>query len=100
MTTEQKPTLIVWPGKTAFTVVLQSVPAPGGHAAALADAHKALAKGLPQVGVLDSGAFKSLNPGYYVVFSGVYKTLLLAEAGARNARFAGFGSAYPRQIGR
>ncbi len=99
-TTAAKPTLIVWPGRTAYTVVLQSVPAPGGHAVALARAHQALAKGLPQVGVLDSGSFKSLNPGYYVVFSGVYKTLLLAEAGARNARFAGFGSAYPRQIGR
>ena len=98
-TTESKPGLIVWPGKTAYTVVLESVPAPGGHAAALAAAHKALAKGLPQVGVLDSGDFSSLNPGYYVVFSGVYKTLLLAETGARNARFAGFGSAYPRQIG-
>ncbi len=39
--------------------------------------------------MLDSGDFPSLNPGYYVVFSGVYKTLLQAETGARNARFAG-----------
>ena len=97
-TTQKKPTLIVWPGKTAYTVVLQSEPAPGGHAAALASANKALAKGLPQVGVLDSGNFPNLNPGYYVVFSGVYTTLIQAETGARNARFAGFGSAYPRQI--
>ncbi len=97
-TTGQKPALIVWPGKTAYTVVLDSLPSPGGHAAALAQANKALAKGLPQVGVLDSGDFPSLNPGYYVVFSGVYKTLLQAETGARNARFQGFGSAYPRQI--
>ena len=99
-TNAKKPTLIVWPGKTAYTVVLASMPAPGGHAAALARAHQALAKGLPQVGVLDSGDFPSLNPGYYVVFSGAYKTLLQAETGARNARFAGFGSAYPRQIKR
>ena len=28
--------------------------------------------GLPQVGVLDSSAYASLHPGYYVVFSGVY----------------------------
>jgi hypothetical protein len=96
--TTAKPTLIAWPGKTAYTVVLVSLPAPGGHTAALARAHQALAKGLPQVGVLDSGNFPSLNPGYYVVFSGAYKTLLEAEAGARNARFVGFGSAYPRQI--
>ncbi len=96
--TTAKPTLIAWPGKTAYTVVLVSLPAPGGHTAALARAHQALAKGLPQVGVLDSGNFPSLNPGYYVVFSGAYKTLLQAEAGARNARFVGFGSAYPRQI--
>jgi hypothetical protein len=97
-TTAKKPTLIAWPGETAYTVVLLSLPAPGGHTAALARAHQALAKGLPQVGVLDSGDFPSLNPGYYVVFSGAYKTLLQAEAGARNARFVGFGTAYPRQI--
>jgi hypothetical protein len=97
-TTATKPALIVWPGKTAYTVVLDSLPSPGAHAAALARAHQALAKGLPQVGVLDSGDFPNLNPGYYVVFSGVYKTLLQATAGARNARFQGFGSAYPRQI--
>lgn len=94
----KKQALILWPGRTAYTVVLASLPAPGGHAAALARAHQAVAKGLPQVGVLDSGGFASLNPGYYVVFSGVYKTLIQAETGARNARFAGFGSAYPRQI--
>ena len=99
-TTAKKPTLIVWPGKTAYTVVLASLPSPGGHGQALARANQALAKGLPQVGVLDSGDFPSLNPGYYVVFSGVYKTLLQAETGARNARFEGFGSAYPRQIKR
>jgi hypothetical protein len=98
VTTGKKPTLIVWPGKTAYTVVLDSLPSPGGHAGALAQANKALAKGLPQVGVLDSGDFPSLNPDYYVVFSGIYKTLLQAETGARNARFQGFGSAYPRQI--
>ena len=97
-TTPTKPTLIAWPNRTAYTVVLVSLPAPGGHAAALARANQALAKGLPQVGVLDSAKFASLNPGYYVVFSGVYKTLLQAEAGSRNARFQGFGSAYPRQI--
>lgn len=96
----KKQTLIAWPGRTAYTVVLVSLPAPGGHTAALARAHQAVAKGLPQVGVLDSGDFASLNPGYYVVFSGVYATLIQAETGARNARFAGFGSAYPRQISR
>lgn len=99
-TTGKKPALIVWPGKTAYTVVLASMPSPGGRGEALARANQALAKGLPQVGVLDSGDFPSLNPGYYVVFSGVYKTLLQAETGARNARFEGFGSAYPRQIKR
>ena len=98
--TTTKPTLIVWPGKTAYTVVLDSLPSPGGHTEAIAQANKALAKGLPQVGVLNSGDFPNLNPGYYVVFSGVYATLLQATAGARNARFQGFGSAYPRQIAR
>ena len=98
--TTAKPGLIAWPGKTAYTVVLVSLPAPGGHAAALARAREALKKNLPQVGVLDSADFSSLNPGYYVVFSGAYPSLLQAEVGARNARFSGFASAYPRQIRR
>ena len=31
-----------------------------------------LASELPEVGVIDSGEFSSLHPGYYVVFSGIY----------------------------
>ena len=27
---------------------------------------------IPEVGVIDSGEFSSLHPGYYVVFSGIY----------------------------
>src|SRR5205085_3487655 len=44
-----------WPaGKTGYTVVLTSVPAGGGRAAAVAQARRALAAGLTRVGVLDS----------------------------------------------
>jgi uncharacterized protein YegP (UPF0339 family) len=52
------------------------------------------------VGVIDSGQFSSLHPGYYIVFSGVYSSKSEAEAGLRSVRASGFSSAYTRQISR
>ena len=49
-----------------------SSPATHGQTKPLALATGGRTTGLPQVGVLDSSAFASLHPGYYVVFSGVY----------------------------
>jgi hypothetical protein len=51
------------------------------------------------VGVLDSSRYPSLNPGYYVVFAGVYETPAQASAGIASARAAGFSGAYVRRIG-
>ncbi|MBV8598079.1 MAG: SPOR domain-containing protein [Actinobacteria bacterium] len=70
----------------------------GGRAAAAAVAARAAEKGLPQVGVLDSDAHRSLHAGYYVVFSGVYGTQAAAASALGQARAAGFGAAYPREI--
>ncbi len=62
-----------WPrGLDGWTVVLLSSPATRGQTKPLALATGAARRGLTQVGVLDSSAFASLHPGYYVVFSGVY----------------------------
>jgi hypothetical protein len=92
--------LAQWPtGRNGYTVVIESLPSGGGgRAAALRKARQAAAAGLPQVGVLDSGTFSSLHPGYAVVFSGVYASLAQAQSAANAAASKGFRSAYARQI--
>ncbi len=101
-TKPQPPTkrgVVPWPaGQSGYTLVLTSVPAGGGRAAAVALAHKALAAGLTQVGVLDSSQYSSLHPGYYVVFSGIYETSADAQTAASRAHSRGYSAAYPRRI--
>lgn len=83
-----------WPrGRDGWTIVLASVPkAKGGRDTALARAQQARSRGLPRVGIVDSGTVKSLHPGYWVVFTGVYDSepeatshLLRARAVVRTA---------------
>lgn len=90
--------LTAWPGKTGYTVVLESLPKNAGRPQATAKAKSALKAGLPQVGVLDSGRYASLHPGYLVVFSGVYHALADAQAAVSGAQAKGFRAAYARQI--
>jgi hypothetical protein len=91
--------VVTWPaGRSGYTVVLNSLPTGNGRAAALAQARQAASRGLEQVGVLDSGRYASLHPGYYVVFSGIYSSLGAAQAAVSGARAAGYGAAYARQI--
>ncbi len=88
-----------WPaGVSGWTVVLLSTPATHGTRKPHAIAVRAARAGLPEVGVLDSSAFTSLHPGYYVVFSGVYSTPADAGTALLTAHARGFGGAYPRQI--
>lgn len=90
-----------WPaGRRGWTIVLFSYPSTTGTTAAYSTAARAGRQGLPEVGVLDSGRFASLHPGYYVVFTGVYSTAAEADAALRSVRAAGFSSAYTRQISR
>jgi hypothetical protein len=82
-----------WPsGENGWTVVLASLPQTGGRKVVLARARQAHARGLPQVGVLDSSRYASLHPGYWLVFTGVYSTEAEAtstlEAARRFARTA------------
>jgi hypothetical protein len=91
--------LITWPaGVDGYTVVLNSLPAPGGRAEALQKARAAADAGLTEVGVLDSSRYSSLHPGYYVVFSGVYGSMAEATRFVDEARRAGFDTAYARLI--
>jgi hypothetical protein len=50
------------------------------------------------VGVLNSSDFSSLNPGYYVTFTGVYTTKQQAQSAVPNARSKGFPTAYDRRV--
>jgi hypothetical protein len=89
-----------WPqGLTSgWTVVLASLPADGGRKPAVDKAKEAIKAGLRNVGILDSGEFASLHPGYLVVFVGTYDTPAKAQAAADHARDRGYDAAYIRQI--
>jgi hypothetical protein len=90
---------VTWPpSKDGFTVVLKSVPTSNGRSQAEAAADKARANGLSQVGILNSTDFSSLNPGYYVTFTGIYDTESQANAALQNARSKGFPTAYVREV--
>jgi hypothetical protein len=93
--------LTPWPaGQSGFTVVLESIPSSAGRSLALARARAASRAGLPQVGVLDSGRYSSLHPGYYVVFSGIYSSRGQADSARAAAAEKGFRLAYSREITR
>jgi hypothetical protein len=90
---------VTWPpNKDGFTIVLKSVPTSNGRSPAEAAADKARTNGLSQVGVLNSTDFSSLNPGYYVTFTGIYDTESQANAALPNARSKGFPTAYVREV--
>jgi hypothetical protein len=82
------PALADWPANTdGWTIVLQSLPKGGrGKTAATAIAVAARKRKLPQVGIIDSGRFASLHPGYWTVFTGVYETQPDANGALQQAR--------------
>lgn len=88
------------PGKSGYTVVLESIPLASGRASAAARARAARQAGLPRAGVLDSSGYPSLHPGYYVVFSGVYASSAQAGAAVPTARANGFPDAYQAHVSR
>ena len=76
-----------WPqGEDGWTVALASLPQSGGRRVALAQARRARARGLPQVGVLDSSRYASLHPGYWIVFTGIYSSEAEATSAIEAAR--------------
>jgi hypothetical protein len=91
--------LTTWPGGNHYTIVLGSLPAAAGFAAARTRARQAVKAGLANVGVLVSSSYSSLHPGYYVIFSGVYDTLEDAQ-GALPEVAPRFPSAFAQQIAR
>ncbi|HEU5363367.1 MAG TPA: SPOR domain-containing protein [Gaiellaceae bacterium] len=90
-----------WPaGESGWTIVLVSYPKTFGRSQALQTARKAAKARLAQAGVIDSSRYASLQPGYFVVFAGIYASKEEADAAVATARQAGFGGAYSRQIAR
>lgn len=88
-----------WPAsRSGWTIVLVSYPKTNGAAAAHTTALRALHHHLPQVGILDSSGYASLQPGYLVVFTGEYGSQDAANAALATARQAGFAAAYVRQV--
>jgi hypothetical protein len=91
--------LIAWPGPpNYYTVVLASIPISGGKAGARQKALEALNAGLGDVGVLESSDYSSLHPGYYVVFSGVFKSQSAAVRHIPAASKAGFVKPYQKRV--
>ena len=67
-----------WPsGQSGWTVVLASK---SSESAARDSAESFQADGIPDVGLLNSDDYASLNPGYWVVFSGQYDSQSEASA--------------------
>jgi len=94
------PQLVDWPpSQNGYTIVIASLPASGGRAQAIRKAREVLASKLPEVGVISSGEFSSLHPGYYVVFSGIYADQRAALRGIGRVQSL-YPAAYMRQISR
>jgi hypothetical protein len=91
-------TLTDWTLADGYTLVLASVPRANGRASAVQLAKRALAAGLPAVGVIDTNDFSGLQPGYFVVFTGVYKSNSAATTHISQAETAGFTAPYARRI--
>ena len=77
--------------------MLRSIPESAGLPAARALAARAAKAGAPKTGALVSSEFSNLQPGYFVVFSGVYGSASAAQA-ARRLLAGRFPKSYVRHI--
>jgi cell division septation protein DedD len=91
------PSATGWPpGKSAFTVILASMPT---KAAADQKLAAAKAAGITGAAILHSDDFPTLNSGYWVVFDGQYDSVDQAQSQASSDRGKGeFTDAYPRFV--
>lgn len=89
--------LAAWPrGRSGWTIVLVSTPKARGHDKAVAVAEQARSRGLTGVGVLDSSQFASLQPGYWMTFTGRFQSEADATGSLRRARAAVKGARVQR----
>lgn len=92
--------LTEWTLADGYTLVLATIPLANGRASAVQIAKRALAQGLPDVGIIDTRRFSGLAPGYFAVFSGVYQSNADAAANIDQAQQAGFVAPYARHVTR
>lgn len=84
------------PGKSAFTVIIASMPT---KAAAEQKLQAAKGAGITSAAILHSDDFPTLRAGYWVVFDGQYDTIAQATQQATADRGkGGFSDAYPRFV--
>lgn len=83
-----------WPGGSAYSAMLGAF---SSEWRARDRQEEARAKGL-DAGVLYSSNFSSLNPGYWIVFSGSFASSSEAAQRARRARSLGYTDSYPRFV--
>lgn len=83
-----------WPGGAAYTTILASVQS---ESEARLIQSKASASGL-DAGVLYSTNYRSLRPGYWVVFSGTSPSKQDADELTARAKALGYSDAYPRFV--
>jgi hypothetical protein len=90
------------PGRRAprvgYTVVLASIPTSNSRASAVRFARTARAHGVRGVGVLRSSARNRLRAGYWVVYSGMYRSSAGAQRAAAQVHSRGYRTAYLRQL--
>jgi hypothetical protein len=90
-----------WPARgDAYTVVLASVAVGAGRRTAERRALELRLRGLKRVGILVSSEFRSLRPGYFVVYSGVYETRRGAQRALARARAKAGRTAYTLRVAR
>ena len=83
-----------WPGGSGYTAMLGAF---SSELRARNAQDEALERGL-EAGVLYSGNFSSLKPGYWVVFSGDFAESSEALSRAHSARSLGYSDSYPRLV--
>lgn len=82
-----------------WTVVIASLDHRTGHTQQEAEAIAAQARSMGlHASVLDSTKFLSLRQPYWVVYSGIYKDQVSAEAHLPAVQAAGYGNAYIRYV--
>jgi len=90
------------PGRRAprvgWTVVLASIPTSHSRAQAVRFARSARAHGVRGAAVLKSSTRNRLRPGYWVVYSGVYRNLAGVNRAAGHVHARGYRTAYIRQL--
>jgi hypothetical protein len=85
----------------AWMVILESLPVAEGKTRQDADAIAAQIRSRGyEAGVLLSSEFRSLNPGYWMVYSGRFQAQHEASIHAERLRMAGYQAPYPREVAR